>query len=78
MDPKFVTVLIALSAAGCFAGGAFVPNPTAQASLFALGTFLLGVIGVSKPTDLKHVRRDKALARARDRGPDLTKVRKLP
>lgn len=65
MDPRLVTVLIAATAAGCYAGGAFVPNPQAQVALFALGSFLLGVIGVSKPSDRAQVRRFKALSKVR-------------
>ena len=63
MDPRLVTGLLAVAAAGCYAGGAFVPNPQAQVALFALGSFLLGVIGVSKPADMQHVRRSKAFMR---------------
>lgn len=77
VDAKLVTVLLAVSAAACFAGGAFVPNPQAQAAIFAVGSFLLGVIGVTRPADVPLIQKGRAFQRDRERASvDLTKIRK--
>lgn len=51
MNPFYVKIMVAISAAGVFFSSSFVTVPEARSALLALGGVLLGWIGVPRPGD---------------------------